>query len=32
VPGGAITSFGQDADGEQYVLSQAGGIYRLVPA
>ena len=32
VPGGAITTFGQDADGELFVLSQAGGIFRLVPA
>jgi glucose/arabinose dehydrogenase len=32
VPGGAITTFGQDADGELFVASQAGGIYRLVPA
>jgi len=32
VPGGAITSFGQTNDGELLVLSQAGGIYRIVPA
>jgi glucose/arabinose dehydrogenase len=27
----AITSFGEDADGELYVLSREGGVYRLVP-
>ena len=32
VPGGAITSFGQTNDGELLVLSQAGGIYRVVAA
>ena len=32
VPGGAITTFGQDADGELFVASQTGGIYRFVPA
>ena len=32
VPGGAITSFGQDSDGELFVLSQASGVYRIVPA
>lgn len=32
VPNGAITSFGQDNDGELLVLSQTGGIYRLVPS
>jgi len=32
VPGGAISSFGQDSDGELFVLSQAGGVYRIVPA
>lgn len=30
VPGGTISSFGQDNDGELYVLSQAGGVYRIV--
>jgi glucose/arabinose dehydrogenase len=29
VPGGKITSFGQDNDGELFVLSQAGGIFRF---
>ena len=28
----AITSFGQDADGELYVLSGHGGVYRVEPA
>jgi glucose/arabinose dehydrogenase len=32
VPGGAITTFGQDADGELFVASQTGSVYRLVPA
>ena len=32
VPGGQITSFGQDSDGELFVLSQAGGVYRIVPS
>jgi glucose/arabinose dehydrogenase len=27
-----ITSFGQDADGELYVLSDGGGVYRVDPA
>ena len=27
----AVSSFGQDATGELYVLSLAGGVYRLVP-
>ena len=31
VPGGSITSFGQDNDGELFVLSQAGGIFKLSP-
>ena len=28
----AVSSFGEDAAGELYVLSLAGGVYRLVPA
>ena len=28
----AVSSFGQDAEGELYVLSLAGGVYRLEPA
>jgi glucose/arabinose dehydrogenase len=30
-PGGAITSFGQDAAGELYVLSAGGRVFRIVP-
>ena len=30
-PGGNITSFGEDAAGELYVMTSAGGLYRLVP-
>jgi hypothetical protein len=26
-----ISSFGQDEDGEAYVLDHGGGIYRLIP-
>jgi glucose/arabinose dehydrogenase len=29
--GGSITSFGQDDDGELFVLSAAGGVYKIVP-
>jgi len=29
-PGGSITSFGQDAAGELYVLTREGGVYRIV--
>jgi glucose/arabinose dehydrogenase len=32
VPGGLVSSFGEDADGELYVLSLDGGVYRLDPA
>jgi hypothetical protein len=28
---GAVSSFGQAANGELYVLSQSRGIYKLVP-
>jgi glucose/arabinose dehydrogenase len=31
-PGGQITSFGQDAAGELYVVTQQGGVYRIVEA
>ncbi|HEX4905705.1 MAG TPA: PQQ-dependent sugar dehydrogenase [Acidimicrobiales bacterium] len=31
VPGGLISSFGEDADGELYVLSLDGGVFRLDP-
>ncbi len=30
-PGGNVPSFGQDAAGELYVLSDAGGVFRIVP-
>jgi len=32
VPGNSMTSFGQDNDGELYVLSGTGSIYRIVAA
>jgi glucose/arabinose dehydrogenase len=32
VPGRTVASFGEDAAGELYVLSLAGGVYRLDPA
>lgn len=30
-PGGSITSFGEDALGELYVMTQSGGLWRIVP-
>jgi glucose/arabinose dehydrogenase len=30
-PGGSITSFGEDAVGELYVLSSSGGVFKVVP-
>ena len=30
-PGGPITSFGEDAAGELYVVGGAGGVYKVVP-
>lgn len=30
-PGGSITSFGEDAAGELYIMTSAGGLYRIVP-
>jgi glucose/arabinose dehydrogenase len=32
VPGALVASFGEDAAGELYVMSLAGGVYRLDPA
>jgi glucose/arabinose dehydrogenase len=31
-PGSGISSFGQDAKGELYVIQLGGGVYRIVPA
>jgi glucose/arabinose dehydrogenase len=30
-PGGSITSFGEDAQGELYLMTQGGGLWRIVP-
>ena len=30
-PGGNITSFGEDAAGELYIMTSGGGLYRIVP-
>jgi hypothetical protein len=30
-PGGNITSFGEDAAGELYIMTQQGGLFRIVP-
>ncbi len=31
-PGRRVTSFGEDSDGELYVLTQEGGVFKIVPA
>jgi glucose/arabinose dehydrogenase len=31
VPGGNVAGFGEDADGELYVLSLAGGVHKITP-
>jgi glucose/arabinose dehydrogenase len=30
-PGGQITSFGEDSSGELYLVTQQGGVYKIVP-
>jgi hypothetical protein len=30
-PGGQITSFGEDSAGELYLVTQQGGVYKIVP-
>ena len=30
-PGRSVTSFGEDADGELYVMTQGGGLFKFVP-
>jgi hypothetical protein len=30
-PGGNITSFGEDAAGELYIMTSQGGLFRIVP-
>jgi len=30
-PPGSVSSFGQDAKGELYILTLNGGVYRIVP-
>ena len=29
-PGGSVTSFGEDADGELYVMARGGGLFKLI--
>ncbi len=30
-PGGSVTSFGEDAEGELYVMTQGGGLFKFIP-
>jgi hypothetical protein len=30
-PGESITSFGEDADGELYILTERGSVFKIVP-